>query len=136
MDPTRNNDKYKDMTIPMGGDFQATPQKDDERSYYPPLNQFCKKTCLSHITKDIYTIIPAKTHLDHWLLRHPHTPQRYTINNTHTHTTTYTPENRDHKALILNLPQIGDNQLHNANAPTKSPLQEAIHHSYSPSHIT
>ncbi len=52
---------YKDMTILMGGDLQATPEKKNERSYYPPLSHFCETSGLTQVTpKDTYTFIPAK----------------------------------------------------------------------------
>jgi hypothetical protein len=81
--------KYQDTTILMGGDLQAIPQKDDARSNYPSLSHFCENTCLIHVNpKDVYTFIPAKTHIDHRLLWQPHTLQHYTTHNTHTTTHT------------------------------------------------
>ena len=91
----------------MGGDLQATPAQEDERSHYPPLTRFCDTTGLTHLNpKDTYTYIPAKTHLDHWLLRQPTDTLHYTPHNTKI--TTYTTEYGDHKALTLELPQIGE----------------------------
>ena len=61
---------------------------------------------IKHITqKEIYTYIPAKTLIDHWLLKQLTTTIHYT--NINTKITTHTPEYGDHKALILDLPQIG-----------------------------
>ena len=98
--------KFPTVTTLMGGDLQATPTEGNERSYHAPLNQFCKATRLNHITpKDIHTYIPAKTSIDHWLLRHPNTTPHYTSINTKI--TTHTPVYGDHKVLILDLPQIG-----------------------------
>jgi hypothetical protein len=53
----------------------------------------------------MHTYIPARTSIDHWLLKQPNTTTHYT--NTNTKITTHTPEFGDHKALILDLPQIG-----------------------------
>jgi hypothetical protein len=104
----------------VGGDLKATPHKDDARSHYPSLSQFCENTGLTHITlKDIYIFIPSKTNMDLWLLRQSHTPQHYTIYNTYT--TTYIPEYGDHKALILDLAQISAIQLHNAKRNLPNP---------------
>ena len=86
----------------MGGNLQATPHKENAKSHYAPLSRFCGNTGLDHITpEDIYTFTPAKTHIDHLLLRQSHTPQHYTIHNTNI--TTYAPEYGDHTALILDL---------------------------------
>ncbi len=72
---------YKDMTILMGGDLQTTSHNEDQRSYYPPLSDFCTNIHLDNITpKDTYIYIPAKTHLDRWLLTQPHTIN-YTTHN-------------------------------------------------------
>jgi hypothetical protein len=50
----------KDTIIHMGGDLQATPAQEDERSHYPPLARFCDTTGLTHLKpKDTYTYIPA-----------------------------------------------------------------------------
>ena len=58
----------------MGGDLQATPALQNERSHNPPLTHFCDTTGLTHLNpNDTYTYIPAKTHLDHWLLRQQQT---------------------------------------------------------------
>ena len=104
----------------MGGDLQATPHKDDVRSHYPPLSKFCENTGIDHVTpKDIYTFTPAKTHTDHWLLRQSHTPQQYAIHNTNI--STHIPEYEDHKALILDLPQIGDIQQRDAKHTHSNP---------------
>jgi len=98
--------KFPTVTTLIGGDLQATPTKVDERSYPAPLNQFCQQSGLKHITpKNIHTYIPAKTAKDHWLLRQPTTTTHYT--NINTEIITHVPEYEDHKALILNLPQIG-----------------------------
>ena len=87
----------------MGGDFQATPTKEDERSYHAPLNQFCKESGQIHITpSDIHIHIPAKTSIDHWLQRHPNTTTHYT--KLDTKIATHILEYGDHKALILDLP--------------------------------
>jgi hypothetical protein len=103
----------KDTTILMEGDLQATSAKEDERSHYPPLTRLCDITGLTHLNpKDTYTYIPARTHVDHWLLRQSTNTQPYTPHNTKI--TTYTPEYGDHKALALGLPQIGDIQPHKA----------------------
>ena len=97
----------------MGGDLQATPAQENERSHYPPLTHFCDTTSLTHLTpKDTYTYIPFQTHIDHWLLRQPIHTHHYTPHNTHI--TTHTLEYGDHKALTLELPQIGDIQPHKA----------------------
>ena len=57
---------YKDTTILMVGDLQASPEKENEMSYYPPLNRFCETTGRTQVTpKDTYTFIPAKTHIEH-----------------------------------------------------------------------
>ena len=54
----------------MGGDLQATPAKENERSYYSPLNQLCETTRLVQVNpKDTHTFVPTKTHIDYWLLR-------------------------------------------------------------------
>jgi hypothetical protein len=91
------------MTILMGGDLQATPAKESERSYYSPLNLLCEATGLIQVNpKDIYTFIPAKTHIHHWLPRQPLPTQHYTTHDIQT--TTHTPEYGDHKALKLELP--------------------------------
>jgi hypothetical protein len=98
--------KFPTMTTLMGGDLQATPSVGDERSYHPSLHNFCIETGLQHITpSDLHTYIPARTSIDHWLLRQPNTTTHYT--NTNTTITTHIPEYGDHKALILELPQIG-----------------------------
>jgi hypothetical protein len=99
--------KIPTVTTLMGGDLKALPTKGDERSYHAPPNQFCKELRLKHGTpnKDIHTYIPAKTPIDHWLLRQPNTATHYTQINTKI--TTHSPEYGDHKALILDLPQIG-----------------------------
>jgi len=34
--------KFPMLTTLMGGNLQATPTEEDERSYHAPLNQFCK----------------------------------------------------------------------------------------------
>jgi len=84
----------------MGVDLQATPAKENVRSYYPPLNQFCETSGLTEVTPtDTYTFIPAKTHIDHWLLRQLLTTQHYTPHNIKV--TTNTTEYGDHKALTL-----------------------------------
>jgi hypothetical protein len=73
-------------TTLMGGDLQATPTEEDERSYNAPLNQFCKESGLAHITpSDIHIYIPAKTSIDHWLMRQPHTARRYKHKDYHPH---------------------------------------------------
>ncbi len=92
--------KYKDMTILVGGNLQATPAQEKDRSYYPPLDRFCETTCLRQLTpSDTYTFIPAKTHIDHWILQQPPAIQHYTPHNTNM--TTYTTEYGDCKALKL-----------------------------------
>ena len=97
----------------MGGDLQATPAQKDERSHYSPFTRFCNTTGLTHLNpKDTYTFIPARTHIDHWLLQQPTDTHPYTPHNTNR--TTYTSEYGDHKALALELPQIGDIHLHKA----------------------
>jgi hypothetical protein len=99
----------KDTIILMGGDLQASPTKEDDRSHYLPLTRFCDATGLAHLNpKNTYTYMPARTHTDHWLLQqltntHPYTPHSTKI-------TAHTPEYGDHKALALELPQIGDIQ--------------------------
>jgi hypothetical protein len=91
---------HKDMIILMGGDLQAAPAQANERSHYPPLTHFCDTTGLTHLTpKNTYTFIPAKTHIDHWLLRHPIATQHYMSHNTKI--SSHTPEYGDHKALTL-----------------------------------
>jgi hypothetical protein len=98
--------KFLMVTALMSGDLQSTPTEEDKRSYHVPLNHFCKESGLIHITpSDIYTYIPAKTSIDHWLMRQPNATTHYTKINTKisTHTSKY----GDHKALILKLPQIG-----------------------------
>jgi hypothetical protein len=98
--------KFPTVTTLMGGDLQATPTEKYQRSYHAPLHQFCKDAGLQHITpSDMHTYIPAQTSLDHWLLRQPNTTTHYTKINTKI--TTHTPEYGDHKALILDHPQIG-----------------------------
>jgi hypothetical protein len=53
--------KFPMVTPLMGGDLQATPTEEDERSYHAPLNQFCKESGLAHITPSyIHTYIPVK----------------------------------------------------------------------------
>jgi len=90
----------------MGGDLQAIPTEGDKRSYYTPLNRFCQESGLKHITpKDIYTYIPAKTSIDYWLLKKSTTTIHYT--NINTKITNHTPEYGEHKALILDLLQLG-----------------------------
>ena len=90
----------------MGGDLQATPTEKDQSSYHAPLHQFSKDAGLQHIPpSDIHTYIPAQTYIDNWLLRQSNKTTHYTRINTKI--TTHTPECRDHKALILDLPQIG-----------------------------
>ncbi len=79
------------VTTSMGGDLQATPTEEDERSYHAPLNQFCKESGLQHvIPSDIHTYIPAKTSIDHWLMRQPNITTHYT--NINAKVTTHTPE--------------------------------------------
>jgi hypothetical protein len=110
----------KDTIILMGGDLQASPAQEDERSHYPPLTRFCDTTGLTHLNpRDTYTYIPARTHIDHWLLRQPTATRPYTPHNTKI--TTYTPEYGDHKALALELPQIGDIQPHKAERNLPNP---------------
>ncbi len=83
--------KFPMVTTLMGGDLQATPTKEDEISYHAPLNQFCKETGLTHITpSEIHTYIPAKTSINHWLIRQPHITTHYT--NINTKITTHAPE--------------------------------------------
>ena len=104
----------------MGVGLQATTWEGDTRSHYAPLKQFCKDSGFTHITPtDTHTFIPAKTHLDHWLLRHQSEPALYTTHNTLT--TYYTLEYGDYKALILGLSKIGDIQLHNAKRAHTNP---------------
>ena len=87
----------------MGGDLQATPAQENERSHYPPLTRFCDNTGLTHLTsKDTYTYIPAKTRIDHGLLRQPIDAQHYAPHNKKI--TTYTPEYADRKVLTPELP--------------------------------
>jgi hypothetical protein len=75
----------------MGGYFQATPAQENERSHHPPFTTFCKNTDFTHLTpRDLYTYMPAKTHIDHWLLRQPTDTPYYTDQNTSI--TTHTPE--------------------------------------------
>jgi len=82
------------------------PSKGDERSYHPPLHNFCIETGLQHITpRELRTYIPARTSIDHKLVRQPNITTNYT--NTNTTITTHTPEYGDHMALILDFPQIG-----------------------------
>jgi len=58
---------YKNTTILMGADLQATHAKENMRLYYLPLNYFCETTGLTQVTpKDTYTFIPAITRIDHW----------------------------------------------------------------------
>jgi len=72
----------KDTIILVGGDFQATPAYENERSHYPPLARICNTTGLTHLTpKDTYTYIPTEPHIDHWLLRQPTDTQHYTPHN-------------------------------------------------------
>ena len=112
----------------MGGDPQAAQHKDDARSHYPPLSQLCENTGLDHITpKDMYPFTLAKTHIDHWFLRQSHTPHHYTIHDANI--TTCIPEYRDHKALILDLPQISDIQQQDAKH-THSNLTTRSHPSF------
>ncbi len=100
LDIIQNN---KDTIILMGGDFQGTPAQENERLHYPPLTHFCHTTTLTHLTrKDIYTYLPAKSHIDHWLLKQPKDILHYTAQ--HTTITTHTLECGDHKALTLELP--------------------------------
>jgi len=83
--------KFPMVTTLMGGDLQATPTEEDERSYHAPLNQFCKESGLTRITpSDIHTYIPAKTPIEHWLMRQTHTTTHYTKINTKI--TIHTPE--------------------------------------------
>ena len=99
-------------TILIGGDLQASPLEEPTRSHYAPLRKLCDETGLNHLTPtDLHTSIPAKTHLDHWLLRHTIKTAHYTIHITIT--PIYTPEYGGHKSIILELPQIGDIYIHN-----------------------
>jgi len=67
----------------MGGDHQATPAQENERSYYLPLTHFYDTTGLTLlIPKDTYTYIPAKTHIDYWLLRQSIATHHYMTHNT------------------------------------------------------
>ena len=78
------------MTILVGGDLQATPNEEDERSHYTTLSQFCLESGQKHITpKDTHTYIPTKTSMDHWLLRQPTKTTHYT--NLKTTITTHVP---------------------------------------------
>jgi hypothetical protein len=105
----------------MGGDLQATPSKGDERSYHAPLHHFCIELGLQHTTPcNIHTYIPARTSIDHWLLRQPNTTTHYT--NTNTTITTHNPEYGDHKALILDLPQIGHITTPDPSHKLKNPI--------------
>jgi hypothetical protein len=64
--------EFPAMTTILGGGLQATPTEKDQRSYRAPLHHFCIETRLQHITPgDIHTYIPARTYIDHWLLRQP-----------------------------------------------------------------
>jgi hypothetical protein len=82
--------KYPKVTALMGGDLQATPSKGDERSHHAPLHNFCTESGLQHITPcEIHTYIPARTSIDHWLLKQPNTTTHYT--NTNIRITTHTP---------------------------------------------
>ena len=99
-------------TILISGDLQITPRGEDPRSHYVPLRSFCEESNLTHINPtDIHAFVPAKTHQDHWLLRHAINPAHNTIHKTNT--LTYIPEYGDHKDLIFDLPQIGGIQTHN-----------------------
>jgi hypothetical protein len=110
----------KDTTILMGGDFQASPAERDDRSHYPPLTRFCDSTGLIHLNPShTYTYIPARTHIDHWLILQPTHSQPYTPHNTNI--TTHTPEYGDHMALALDLPQIGDIQSHKSERKLQNP---------------
>jgi hypothetical protein len=112
--------KYKDTTILMGGDLQATPSKEDVSSYYPPLNHFCETTVLTQVNPmGTYTFIPAKTHMDHWLLHQAQTQQHYTPSNIKV--TTHTPEYGDRKVLAIEVHQIGDIQPHKTKRNYPSP---------------
>ena len=112
--------KFPTVTTLMGGNLQVTPNEEDERSYNATLSQFCQESGLKHITpKDTHTYIPAQTSLDHWLLRQPTTTTHYT--NINTKITTHTPEYGDHKALILNLPQIGIIKTHDHKHSQQNP---------------
>ncbi len=95
----------------MGGYLQAISARENERSHYPPLTYFCNTTGLTQLTpKDTYTFIPAKTHIDYWLLRQLITTQHYMPQNTKI--ATHNPVYGDHKALTLELPEIGDIKPH------------------------
>jgi hypothetical protein len=43
---------HKDPVILMGGDLQAMPARQNERSHYPPLTHFCDSTGLTHLNPD------------------------------------------------------------------------------------
>jgi len=68
--------KYKDTTILMGGDLQATPAKKNVRSYYPPRTDSARPPGLHKSSPMTHTpSSQQKTHIDPWLLRQPLTTQ-------------------------------------------------------------
>ncbi len=63
-----------DPTLPilLEGDLQATPHP-DHKSHYPPLEEFCRTTSLTHIGNPrTPTYIPANNPLDQWHIRLPY----------------------------------------------------------------
>ena len=75
---------HKDTIILMSRDLQATSSQENERLHYPPITHFCDTTAFAHITpKDTFTYIPAKTRIDHWLVRQPIDTQNITRPTTH-----------------------------------------------------
>ncbi len=88
----------------LGGDLQATssPQHD---SYYKPLADLITATQLKHLGDPCTpTYTQKNTPLDHWLMRIPPEAQQPPTTNT----TTIPTEFSDHKALLAEIPQIGN----------------------------
>jgi hypothetical protein len=88
----------------LGGDLQATnsPQHD---SFYKPLADLITNTQLKHLGDPLTpTYTPNHTPLDHWFIRIPTGAQQPPP----TPTTALHTEFSDYKALLAEIPQIGD----------------------------
>ena len=88
----------------LGGDLQATssPQHD---SFYKPLADLITSTQLKRLGDPCTpTYTPKKTPLDHWLMRIPTEAQQPPP----TITTAIPADFSDHKALLAEIPRLGD----------------------------
>ena len=124
-----NKTLTKDLShaaVILGGELQATPSA-RHPSHNPALALFCTSIGLRPLGDSCTpTFTPTSSPLDHWHLRLP----------THIGDTTYdeaytTPKNTtysDHRALIANIPQVG-----NPSPQTKTQNNQHTYHQKPPS---